>query len=136
MIDFSDLSIYSKDRRRVLFSLNYSTSKPVHWLNSSAEALNVIKGFMEAFSFDDMLHGSGKAFGPISAGGLHKRTTTTTNVLQSPTRPIGGLTSPLRQYDESSRLMSPRQMTMQQQSINNLASKKSPFVFGLVEKVA
>ena len=80
-IDFADLSIYSKTKRKQLFSLSYtssifiqnfdklnflfilkliqSDSKPVNWTKVSSEALSLLKNFMEIFNFDDMLHGTG-----------------------------------------------------------------------------
>lgn len=57
LIDFADLSIYSKTKRKQLFNLSYTNSKPVNWNKVSGEALNAIKNFMEIFNFDDMLHG-------------------------------------------------------------------------------
>lgn len=56
-IDFADISIYSPKKRQQLFSLSYTNNQPLNWLKVSNEALNLIKGFMEIFNFDDMLHG-------------------------------------------------------------------------------
>jgi hypothetical protein len=58
-IDFADLSVYSPKKRQQLFTLSYTNNQPLNWLKASTEALNCIKGFVEIFSFDDMLHGKG-----------------------------------------------------------------------------
>lgn len=57
LIDFADMSIYSPKKRQQLFSLSYTNNQPLNWQKVSNEALNLIKGFMEIFNFDDMLHG-------------------------------------------------------------------------------
>ncbi|RNA32452.1 nucleoporin NDC1 [Brachionus plicatilis] len=71
LTDFCDLSINSKSRRSQLFSLNLN-NQPVNWIKVSTEALNVIKDFMEVFSFDDMLHGSSAHSDPYDSN-LYKR---------------------------------------------------------------
>jgi len=123
-IDFADLSIYSKTKRKQLFSLSYTNSKPVNWTKVSTEALGLLKNFMEIFNFDDMLHGTGA--GKVS------------QLLDSPQRfPTSTLikrtnvTSPLRDsmnlllnselnYLKSPKVVASQQQQQQSQQANSL----------------
>jgi nucleoporin NDC1 len=104
LIQLNYLSIYSKQGRKSLFSLNFKNGQPTNWLKVSNEALNNIKCFMDIFNFDDMLHGSGKLHIPsgvfektnkFSNFGLKQRA----NVMSPIQSPV---TSPIRQANKSS----------------------------------
>lgn len=58
MIEFANMSANCKMKRLQLFCLNYKNGQPINWTSVSTEALNIIKGFIDIFSFDDMLHGT------------------------------------------------------------------------------
>ena len=86
----------------------------------------MIKNFMEAFNFDDMVHGSGRVAGnPLADArlnpsfGAYKRA----SVLISPS----GLTSPLRQFEETTKIISPRQANLKQMPLRNASEKQLEF---------
>lgn len=130
IIDFADLSIYSKNKRRQLFSLSYTSSQPVNWTKVSTEALNLIKSFMEIFNFDDMLHG--KTMQPetptrFSSSSALRRVTITSPLREhGQSNPLGELNymkSPLK----SAAPVQPRE-TQQASSYLNSVSHKVKFI--------
>jgi hypothetical protein len=101
LIQLNYLSIYSKQGRKSLFSLNFKNGQPTNWIKVSNEALNNIKCFMDIFNFDDMLHGSGKlnvAFEPISNNTKFPNFSLKRNSVMSPIQ--SPLTSPIRQVNK------------------------------------
>ena len=94
LVQLNYLSIYSKQGRKSLFSLNYNSGQPTNWIKISSEALNNIRCFMDIFNFDDMLHGSGKMIGNFDKTGTNRypslsmKRQTLTSPVQSPIRQL------------------------------------------------
>jgi len=104
-LDLVNASVYSKTKRRQIFSLSYASNQPVNWIKISTEALNLIRGFIEVFSFDDMLHGKvslPQLQTPTRfAGTTLRRTINVTSPLRDTNNQISNIKSPLKEPAKS-----------------------------------
>lgn len=132
-IDFADISIYSAQKRKQLFSLSYTNSKPINWQKTSSEALHLIKGFIEVFSFDDMLHG--KAMNQpdtptrFQAGSVLRRVNVTSpmreNQMNTSLGELNYMKSPIKQTHSQGQSTNGLQ---QNSFVNNLSQKLMGFL--------
>jgi len=93
-LDFAHTSVYSKAKRKQIFSLSHTTNQPTNWFKVSTEALKVLNDFIEIFSFDDMLHGSPPPPYSLAAGSCTLRRTI-------------NATSPLRDHADLAQVKAP-----------------------------
>lgn len=58
LLDLVFLSNYSESRRKRLFTLNNSINQATSWLNIYEATQSILKTFIDAFNFDNFIHGS------------------------------------------------------------------------------
>lgn len=103
-------------------------NQPVNWTKVSTQALNVIKGFMEIFNFDDMLHGSAKFTNPkLTSSSLFNRVNTAseaTSPVSSPIRNAKYVDSTSENLKSPSRFISNRNLLYHETSFGFVFAQK------------